>query len=162
MLFILLQIADAYRRILSFHDRLSSKKNMKKIFAAAAWLMLAAASIFAQDSDEPGKHELSVWGGFAPAVRTLQPTGGRTWDAHYGIAALRYSHRWKTSSWVHIKCTADAVPFAVLNYPDTIATPTGRTPKRETRYAFGGSPFGLQANLRPNKKLQPFIGMSLS
>ena len=67
-------------------------------------------SAAAQSSDEPGKNELTVWGGFAPAVRTFKPEGGRTWDAKLGIAALRYSPRWNTASWVNIKYTMDAVP----------------------------------------------------
>jgi hypothetical protein len=62
---------------------------------------------------------------------------------------------------VNLKYTADAVPFAVLEYPDKVVTPTGIAPVRETRFAFGGSPFGLQANFRPRKKVQPFFGMSL-
>jgi hypothetical protein len=131
-------------------------------------LGLLATSLLAvrAQTDEPGKNELMVWGGFAPAVRTFDE-GGRTWDAQYGMAALRYSRRWNTSNWVNIKYTVDAIPVAVLHYPDTVVTPTGPNTVRvdrvkETRYAFGGSPFGLQFNFRPKKKVQPFLGLSLS
>lgn len=132
---------------------------MKNIIAAVFALLLAGTLVSAQD-EEPGKNELMLWGGFAPAVRTFDTTG-RTWDGRFGIAALRYSRRFNNSDWVNLKYTVDAVPLAILEYPDTEATPTGRRPVRETRYAFGGSPFGLQANFRPRKKLQPFVGLSL-
>lgn len=132
---------------------------MKKLVAAALWLMLFGIVVSAQD-EEPGKNELTVWGGFAPAVRTFD-TGGRTWDATFGIGALRYSRRWNTSDWVNIKYTIDAVPVAVLNYPDKVVSGTTVTPVRETRYAVGAAPIGLQGNFRPRKKVQPFVGMSL-
>jgi hypothetical protein len=132
---------------------------MHKIFASAVSLMLAAVLVPAQ-SEEPGKNELTVWGGFAPVVRTFD-TGGRTWDASFGIGGLRYSRRWNNSDWVNLKYTVDAVPVAVLTYPDKIVTPTGVFPVRETRYAFGVAPIGLQGNFRPRKKLQPFLSMSL-
>lgn len=132
---------------------------MRKLILAAVCALLGAMFVSAQD-DEPGKDELMFWGGVAPAVRTFE-IGGRTWDARFGIAALRYSHRWNNSDWVNLKYTADAVPLAILEYPDKVVTPTGVAPVRETRYAFGGSPFGLQANFRPRKKVQPFVGMSL-
>jgi hypothetical protein len=142
---------------------------MKALFVLAV-LALSTFAVYAQ-ADEPGKNELMVWGGFAPAVRTFD-VGGRTWDAQLGMAALRYSHRWNNSSWLNIKYTLDAVPVMVLHYPDTVRTPTlvrptGTVPGpivrvKETRYAFGGSPFGLQFNFRPKKKIQPFLGLSLS
>jgi len=131
---------------------------MKRLVASAVWLMLAAFVVSAQD-EEPGKNELTVWGGFAPAVRTFD-TGGRTWDATLGIGALRYSRRWNTSDWVNLKYTLDA-SVVVMNYPDKIVTGTTVTPVRETRYGFGLAPIGLQGNFRPHKKLQPFIGLSL-
>jgi opacity protein-like surface antigen len=131
---------------------------MKKLVAAAACVMFAVVSVSAQDPD-PGKNELMVWGGFAPAVRTFD-TGGRTWDGTLGIGALRYSRRFNTSDWVNLKYTLDA-SVVVMNYPDKIITGTTVTPTRETRYGFGVAPIGLQGNFRPLKKLQPFVGMSL-
>ncbi|MGD9562486.1 MAG: acyloxyacyl hydrolase [Pyrinomonadaceae bacterium] len=129
-------------------------------------LALSAISAAAQ-TDEPGKNELMVWGGFAPVVRTFEPVGGRTWDAQYGMAALRYSHRFNNSDWLNIKYTVDVIPVAVLHYPDRVITQTGPNTVRvdrvkETKYAFGASPFGLQFNFRPKKKVQPFLGLSLS
>ncbi|MBA3352556.1 MAG: acyloxyacyl hydrolase [Blastocatellia bacterium] len=131
---------------------------MKKIAVSVAWLMLAAFVISAQD-EEPGKNELSVWGGFAPAVRTFD-TGGRTWDATLGIGAIRYSRRFNNSDWINLKYTLDA-SVVVMNYPDKVVTGTTVTPVRETRYGFGVAPIGVQGNFRPRKKLQPFIGLSL-
>lgn len=142
---------------------------MKKlnVLAFAAALLLPVAGL--AQSDE--KNEFSVWGGFAPAVRVFEPTGGRSWDSTFGIAALRYARRFNNSDWVNLKYTVDAVPLAILRYPDRVNTPTLVGPggpvlapvvrTRETRYAFGVSPVGLQANFRPRKKLQPFIGLSL-
>ena len=131
---------------------------MKKILVSAVWLMLLAFSISAQD-EEPGKNELMVWGGYAPAVRTFA-IGGRTWDAQLGIGALRYSHRFNNSDWVNLKYTLDA-SVLVMNYPDKIVSGTMITPTRETRVGIGLAPIGLQGNFRPRKKLQPFIGLAL-
>ncbi len=132
---------------------------MKRTLGTAVWLMLAAFTAFAQD-EEPGKNELSVWGGYAPAVRTFD-VGGRTWDGRFGIAALRYSRRWDTSSCETLKNTHDATVEA-MNYPDKVVSSTGViTPTRETRVGIGLAPIGLQGNLRPRKKLQPFLGLSL-
>lgn len=131
---------------------------MKKILVSAVWLVLVALSVAAQD-EEPGKNELMVWGGYAPAVRTFA-IGGRTWDAQLGIGAIRYSHRWNTSSWVNLKYTMDA-SVLVMNYPDKIVTGTTVTPTRETRVGIGFAPIGFQGNFRPHSKLQPFIGLHL-
>ena len=132
---------------------------MRRIIASAVWLILASAIIVSAQDEEPGKNELMVWGGFAPAVRTFAP-GGRTWDGKLGIGALRYSHRWNNSDWVNLKYTLDA-SLIVLNYPDREFTGTTVTPMRETHVAVGLAPIGLQGNFRPRKKVQPFIGLHL-
>jgi opacity protein-like surface antigen len=131
---------------------------MKRIAVAAVWVMLVVLAVSAQD-EEPGKNELTVWGGYAPAVRTFA-IGGRTWDASLGIGALRYSRRFNNSDWLNLKYTLDA-SLVVVNYPDKIVTGTTVTPTRETKYAIGVAPIGLQGNFRPRKKLQPFIGLAL-
>jgi hypothetical protein len=132
---------------------------MKNLIAAVVCMMFATVFIFGQDT-EPGKNELMVWGGYAPAVRTFA-VGGRTWDASLGIGAVRYSHRWNNSDWLNLKYTLD-VSAVVLNYPDKVVSPTGVvTPTRETHYAVGLAPIGFQGNFRPRKKVQPFIGLSL-
>lgn len=131
---------------------------MKKVVSSAVWLLMAALVVSAQ-SDEPGKNELTVWGGFAPAVRTFD-TGGRTWDAKLGIGALRYSRRFNNNDWVNLKYTLDA-SIVVMNYPDKMVSGATITPTRETRVGLGFAPIGLQANFRPRKKVQPFIGLHL-
>lgn len=145
---------------------------MRKLIAACLSLAFLASAVLGQDDDEPGKNELTVWGGFAPVVRTFDPVDGRTWDAQYGIAALRYSRRFNNSNWLNIKYTVDAIPVAVLRYPDIVRLPILVGPgtpspvtfirEKETRYAFGASPFGLQFNFRPRKKVQPFFALSLA
>lgn len=131
---------------------------MKQFVACVIWMILAAFMISAQD-EEPGKNELTVWGGFAPAVRTFD-IGGRTWDATMGIGALRYSRRFNNSDWVNLKYTLDG-SLVIMNYPDKVVTGTTVTRTRETRYGIGFAPIGLQANFRPRKKVQPFIGLHL-
>ncbi|MEP6705479.1 MAG: acyloxyacyl hydrolase [Acidobacteriota bacterium] len=131
---------------------------MKRIVVSAVWMMLAAFAVFAQD-EEPGKNELMIWGGYAPAVRTFE-IGRRTWSGHLGIGALRYSRRFNNSDWLNLKYTLDA-SVIVLNYPDRVVTGTTVTPVRETKYAIGFAPIGLQGNFRPRKKIQPFIGLHL-
>lgn len=133
---------------------------MKRIFVCAVWLALVALSVAAQ-SEEPGKNELMVWGGYAPAVRTFNPGGGRTWDASLGIGAIRYSHRWNNSDWLNLKYTLDA-SVLVMNYPDQrIVAGQPIVPQRETRLGIGFAPIGLQGNFRPRHKLQPFVGLHL-
>lgn len=136
---------------------------MKNLLALVFLLVFVSAAL--AQSEEPGKNELMVWGGFAPAVRTFD-LDGRTWDSQYGMVGLRYSRRFDNAEWMNIKYTADVVPAAFLHYPDRRIVQTGpntvavnRT--KETRYAFGGSPFGLQFNFRPKKRVQPFLGLSL-
>ena len=131
---------------------------MKKFAVAVVWVVVVVCSVSAQN-EEPGKNELTVWGGYAPAVRTFA-IGGRTWDASLGIGALRYSRRFNNSDWLNLKYTLDA-SVVVVNYPDKIVSGTTVTPTRETKYAVGVAPIGLQGNFRPRKKLQPFIGLAL-
>ena len=131
---------------------------MKKFAVAVVWVVVVVCSVSAQN-EEPGKNELTVWGGYAPAVRTFA-IGGRTWEASLGIGALRYSRRFNNSDWLNLKYTLDA-SVVVVNYPDKIVSGTTVTPTRETKYAVGVAPIGLQGNFRPRKKLQPFIGLAL-
>lgn len=140
---------------------------MKKIIVSALLLMFSGLAVFAQDDAEAGKSELMLWGGFSPDSSTVFKGTGRTPDARFGIVAVRYSRRFNNSDKVNLKYTFDAVPLAVLNYPD-VRIPTlvtaGSTFQvqsvRETRRAFGIAPLGLQVNFRPRKKYQPFIGAS--
>jgi hypothetical protein len=126
-------------------------------------VLLLGVTVFAQD-DEMGKNEFSVWGGISPDSNTAIQAFGRTPDARFGIVAFRYARRFNFSDKFNVKYTADAVPVAMLNYPDvniTFPPPVFTvTPTRPTRYGFGVAPIGGQINFRPRKKYQPFIGTS--
>lgn len=139
---------------------------MKSFILSVVLLVSLAAAAFAQDDYETGKNEFTVWGGFSPDSSTFIQATGRTRDARFGIVAIRYARRFNNSDWVNLKYTADVVPAAFLNYPDfqiqgsPTSLPITFRSVRPTRYAFGAAPLGLQANFRPRKKIQPFIGLS--
>ncbi len=114
-------------------------------------------------TDEVGKNEFSVWGGFSPDSNTFIRAFGRTPDARFGIVALRYARRFNNSDSFNLKYTADLVPAAFMNYHDAeiVSTvPPALRLVRPTRYAFGAAPLGLQINFRPRKNVQPFLGAS--
>lgn len=127
-------------------------------------------SAAAQTSDEAGKNEFGVWGGFSPDSSTVFKGSGRTEDARYGTIAGRYARRFNNNDTVNLKYTLDVIPVAVLSdkafrfVPVTTGVGTGTTFRideiRRTYYGFGVAPLGLQANFRPRKKLQPFVGGS--
>ena len=136
---------------------------MKKPIILSILMLSIGVGCFAQDDTETGKNEFTIWGGFSPDSSTMIKGTGRTPDARFGIAALRYARRFNNSDKINLKYTADFVPFAALNYPDfEIASTPPQTilSVRPTRYGFGVAPLGLQANFRPRKKHQPFIGGS--
>src|SRR5881394_1037022 len=128
---------------------------MKKFFVSDMWLMLAALFVGAQ-TEEGGKNEVMVWGGFSPDSSTAIKAFGRTADARFAIISFRYSRRFNTGDVVNIRYTADVTPVAVVNFEAPFTTPTVRT----ATYGFGFAPFGGQANFRPRKKVQPFVGLS--
>lgn len=134
---------------------------MKKLLLPVIFLALFVSA--AAQSDDLGKNEFTVWGGFSPDSNTFVKAFGRTEDARFGMVAFRYSRRFNNSDNFNLKYTADVVPAAFLNYPDIEIAP-GPPPAarlvRPTRYAFGAAPLGLQVNFRPRKKLQPFVGAS--
>ncbi len=140
---------------------------MKKLLLSTVLLMAFALMTAAQNDTETGKNELMIWGGFSPDSSTVFKSTGRTPDARFGIVAFRYARRFNNNNTVNLKYTADVVPVAVLNYPDirtpvaiAVFPPPPPTIVRETRYAFGVAPLGIQANFHPRKKYQPFIGAS--
>ena len=126
---------------------------MKSIVVAAVWLMLSALLITAQ-TEEGGKNEIKVWGGFSPVSTTAIRAFGRTPDARFGIVSFRYSRRFNNNNAVNLRYTADVTPVAVLSFPVPFTT------TRSTTYGAGFAPLGLQANFRPRKKYQPFVGLS--
>jgi opacity protein-like surface antigen len=135
---------------------------MKIFILSALLLIFSAGVVFAQDEYETGKNELTVWGGFSPDSSTQIRGTGRTPDARFGIVAFRYARRFNNNNTFNLKYTADVIPAAFLSYPDfefTQVTPTSFRINnvRPTRYGFGASPLGIQANFRPRKRVQPFI-----
>ena len=139
------------------------KNYPQRIFLLFAVCALLTMTTTAQSSDERGKNELSVWGGFSPASSTIIRGTGRTPDARLGIFNVRYARRFNNNDTINLKYTIDVTPLAVLSFPDFDYVRTGAntyravSPQRSTRYAFGFSPVGLQGNFRPRKKLQPFV-----
>ena len=129
---------------------------MRTILASVLWLMLAALFVSAQ-TDEGGKNEIKVWGGYSPDSTTAFRIFGRTPDAKFGIVSLRYSRRFNNNDAVNLKYTADLTPVAVLNFRDPLITSSDPS---TTTYGFGFAPLGIQANFRPRKKVQPFVGLS--
>ena len=117
------------------------------------------SSLLSAQTNETGKNEFTVWGGFSPDSNTFVPGLGSTPDARFGMFAFRYARRFNNSDSVNLKYTADVIPAAFLNYRDVEVLPT--TPPsarafRPTRYAFGVTPLGLQINFRPRKNIQPY------
>ena len=132
-----------------------------KIILSGALALIFALSAAAQ-TDEEGKNELSVWGGFSPDSSTVITGTGRTEDARFGLVAVRYARRFNNNDKVNLKYTLDLVPAAFLSNPDFRIVQTGANTFRidefrRRSYAFGIIPVGLQINFRPRKKVQPFI-----
>lgn len=110
------------------------------------------------------KNEFGIIIGASPDSSTAFGIG-RTPDARYGTIAVRYARRFDTGNTVNLKYTADAIPLALINYPDFEIVPTGvnsfrGSRERRTARAFGVAPLGLQVNFRPLNKFQPFAGAS--
>lgn len=137
-----------------------------RLAACALFVFFAVNQTFAQADDDTPTHEFTIWGGFSPDSSTVIKGTGRTEDARFGIIAGRYARRFNNNDTINLKYTIDAIPAAVLNYPDfepvivpaVIGIPIPPPIRvRRTAYAFGVSPLGLQINFRPRKKYQPFV-----
>lgn len=126
-----------------------------KHFLASAIVLVSACLAFGQGPEIP-KNELTAWGGYSPDSSTAIAAFGRTEDAKFGIISLRYSHRFNNGRVVNLKYVADVTPLAVLNFHVPFAPASERT----TAYGFGTAPLGIQANFRPRKRMQPFVGLS--
>jgi opacity protein-like surface antigen len=126
-----------------------------KLLIASAVLLVWSAFACAQSVEIP-KNELMVWGGFSPDSSTAIKAFGRTPDARFGIVSLRYSRRFNNSDRINLKYIADVTPLAVLDFHVPFSSP----PDRTTAVGFGAAPLGIQANFRPRKKVQPYVGLS--
>lgn len=127
---------------------------MKSLLASAVWL-ISAAFAFGQGTEIP-KNELTAWGGLSPDSSTAIAAFGRTQAARFGIFSLRYSRRFNNNNVINLKYFADAAPIAIFNF----RVPFSPASERTTAYGFGLAPLGIQANFRPRKRIQPFVGLS--
>ena len=106
-------------------------------------------------------NEFSLWGGGSFHSSTVI---GTTEDAKPGVLGLRYARSLTERNNFSLKYTVDAIPVMILNYPKTeLAFSVTSSPAlflrvtQQTVYGAGLAPIGLQLNLRPRKKIQPFI-----
>jgi Lipid A 3-O-deacylase (PagL). len=130
-------------------------------YFCAVFFLVGVAS--AQTERVP-THEVTVWSGGSFDSSTIFGIG-RTEDVRFGMVAVQYARRFKNNDAVNLKYTVDFVPAAVMNYPDfRIVSAGAGNPRierfRKTVYGYGVAPLGLQANFRPRKKIQPFVGAS--
>ena len=131
-----------------------------------ALLVGALWSSAAAQTENPGKNQLSVWGGVSPDSSTVFKGSGRTADARFGLVAVRYARRFNNGRLVNLKYTIDAIPAAILSDKSLlpVLAPIGIgsivRDDRQTYYGAGVSPLGLQINFLPRRKIQPFIGGS--
>ena len=148
---------------------MKNKRAAKYLFvlAAAVYLSLigGAASSAQAQTENPGKNQLSVWGGVSPDSSTIFKGSGRTEDARLGIIAVRYARRFNNGRLVNLKYTIDAVPAAILSDKSLlpVLVPVGSLTTQDnhrTYYGFGVAPLGLQINLMPHHRIQPFVGAS--
>lgn len=116
----------------------------------------------AAQTEQTEKNEFGIWGGVSPDSSTVFGIG-RTADVRYGTIGLRYARRFNNGDTVNLKYTIDAIPAAILNYPDIelVSVPVVQFERRRrTVYGFGAAPLGIQINFRPRQKVQPFVNAS--
>jgi hypothetical protein len=100
----------------------------------------------------PGRHEFSMWGGFSPNSPNLI---GAAQYRNLSTLGLRYSRPFANTRVATFKYTFDAIPVAFIRQPVSHGIWEDRT-HRESRFGAGLSPLGVQANLRPRSRIQPF------
>ena len=138
---------------------------MKLIFALAV-VLIVAAPIFAQDTDNPytlkhGDNEFGFWGGVSPKASTI--FGGlhddEAEDRKFFIAALRYGRTLAANDSLALQYTLDVVPLAVATgtIVSRTTSPSGvDTFHRETAYGAGFTPLGLQLDFANGSKVHPY------
>lgn len=107
------------------------------------------------------KRQLGFWGGTYTFHRDLAGASAR---AGFGIFSVRYSRAINRSPRVRLKYTVDFAPLVIINFRNerlVQANPRVLDVERDTAFGVGASPFGLQANFRNGRKVQPFVGGSL-
>ncbi len=124
-------------------------------------IVLFVMNIIWLPSQAQTKNEFGIWGGGSFHSSTII---GATEDAKLGLISLRYTRSLIEKNNLSLKYTVDVLPAVILNYPEySFAFGGGTTPiaflrvTQQTVYGAGLAPLGLQFNLRPKKKIQPFI-----
>ncbi len=140
---------------------------MKKIRAltpnrsALASLLLifaSALSAFAQNGER--LNEFGVWG--SGSIHSAQ-VAGTAEHTKLGIIGLRYARHLTSGKTAALKYSVDVIPLAVMSYPESqFPSPPGLPfgQSNRTVYSAGTAPIGVQVNFRPQRKAQPFIGIS--
>jgi opacity protein-like surface antigen len=141
----------------------------KFAFFTCVWLAAGTGVLRAQSGDD-GKNEFSFWGGGSFASSSLI---GNVPETRLGIFALRYGRALVRSENYALSYTVDAVPTAILSFPQvrsglTVRTITaGRgsvdvfvpTATRIQRTAVGAgvAPIGLHFDFQRKKRIVPFV-----
>jgi len=141
-------------------------KPFSKLFFAVAFALCISAPAFAQD-DNPfllkrGDNEFGFWGGFSPKATTIFEglSEDEAEDRKLFLAAFRYGRTLAANKTLALQWTIDAVPVAVATgtiVNRTVNVVTGvQTFQRETAYAAGMTPIGLQLDFANGSKVHPF------
>lgn len=102
-----------------------------------------------------GRNEFSVWGGASPNSPMVI---GVSRDRNLTLLGLRYSRTLFSTAPIALKYTFDVIPAAVLSQPRNLNG--DNIGGRELIYGAGFSPLGVQFNLFPRRRLQPFVSSS--
>ena len=106
----------------------------------------------AADPATVGRNEFSLWGGFSPNSPHII---GAAAERNLSTLGLRYSRALKSSGFATWRYTFDAIPVAFIRQPVSHGVWEDRT-QRESRYGGGLAPIGVQFNMRPHHRIQPF------
>jgi len=128
------------------------------------------------DSFRRGMNEFCIWGSAGvgynsptqidnPYLGTLynNPRPGNTGGVRFGSFGLCYGRILFANDRFAFKYTFNAIPVAVLSYPDVNRDLGITVPGSETRrnvFGWGLSPIGFQLYFRPQSRIKPFINTS--
>src|ERR1044072_2650548 len=138
--------------------KLKALLTYRSALASLLVIFASALSAFAQHG-EPA-NEFGLWGGGSVHSAQVAGTADHT---KLGIVGLRYTRHLTSGKTAALKYTVDVIPLAILSYPlSQFPAPLDLPLQQSSRtvYAAGTAPIGLQVNFRPQRKVQPFIGIS--
>ncbi|GIU81857.1 MAG: hypothetical protein D6687_02005 [Acidobacteria bacterium] len=115
------------------------------------FLLLVSFS-FAQSEKE---NELNFYGNYSPDSNTIFSIA-RTRDARLRFFSIEYTRVFYRNEKISLKYTASFVPLALLDFPIS-----HRSNVRTKASAFGAAPVGLKFLFNPEKKIKPFITLSV-